>query len=160
MIALSIFQSVEFYVILTVVAAAVVALCARPSGRGPVQTHLASGWLTEGAVDKPSSLRIECLDNGDVVVTRQGLTGIYSTGAASLAITRTGNDLRIVERMTPGTPLSVDGEAPVQVREASFHLNFLGRDWYHIKYEAEGSRFAAFSLHVRPGISITRELVQ
>ena len=34
-------------------------------------------------------------------------------------------------------------------------------EWYHIKYNSEPTgRFAAMSLHVRPGIVMTKELVR
>ena len=150
----AVFQSVEFYVILTVAAAAVVAFCTRPSGRGPAQTHLVGGWLTEGAPDVGPQVLVECLENGDVVLTRTGLTDIYATGAASLAITQTGNDIVIKERLTPGAPCGTE------MTTATFTLDFLGQEWYHIKYEGDTSTslFAAFRLHVRPGIRMMRPL--
>lgn len=166
MLPLDVFHSVEFYVILTVVAAAILAFCARPSQRGEAETHLLAGVLSDAPDTENPSITVECLENGDVTITRHGLRGIYSTGAASLAITQIGTDLKIIERLTPGPrpyPATDDDgnvQAPADIVEALFTLNFMGRGWYHIKYEAEGNFFAAFSLHVRPGITIQRSLVQ
>jgi hypothetical protein len=147
---------VEFYVIMTFVAAAVLALCARPSGRGQALTHLVAGWLAEGDAEATAALYVECLDNGDVLLRRTGLQGVYATGAVSLAITQIGFDLDIKERVTVGSP--VDGTA---VHEAVSTLTFMAQDWYHIKYTDEKTgRFAAFSLHVRPGLRQTVALKQ
>lgn len=160
MILLSIFQSVEFYVILTVVAAAVVALCARPSSVGPVETLLLAATLCPGNADAEPAIVCECLASGDVVIRRIGLPDMGSNSSAALAITRKGNDLHIIERLTPGPVPVVNGERPAPVTEADFMLDFLGQGWYHIKYEGNGSRFAAFTLHVRPGIRLQRPLIQ
>ena len=160
MVILSIFQSVEFYVILTVVAAAVVALCARPSSLGPVDTHLLSAWFIPGDPDAEPGICCECLDSGDVLIRRVGLPDMGSNGTAALAITKKSNDLHIIERLTPSPVFVVNGERPEPLTEAVFTLDFLGQGWYHIKYEGSGSRFAAFSLHVRPGIRLCRPLIQ
>lgn len=166
MLTLDILHSVEFYVILTVIAAAVVAVCARPSGHGAVETYLVAGVLTEGDSVAVPEIRIECADSGDVVLKRCGLEGVYTTGAATLAITQKGNDISIIERITAGAkPFpKMDDECRVlpisDFVDATFALTFLGREWYHVKYQAEGSRFAALSLHVRPGITIHKQLLQ
>jgi hypothetical protein len=150
------FHSVEFYVIMTFVAAAVIALCARPSGRGEAITHLVAGWLSEGDDTSEPALHVQCLDNGDVQLRRTGLQGVYATGAVSLAITQIGFDLNIIERVVEGSP--IDGAA---VHEAVSNLSFMAQDWYHIKYTDEKTgRFAAFSLHVRPGLVQTIPLKQ
>jgi hypothetical protein len=142
------FHSVEFYVIMTFVAAAVLAFCARPSSRGQALTHLIAGWLAEGDSEAEAALYVECLDNGDVQLRRTGLQGVYATGAVSLAITQIGFDLNIIERVVEGK--AVDGTA---VHEAVSTLTFMAQDWYHIKYTDEKTgRFAAFTLHVRPGL--------
>jgi hypothetical protein len=66
----------------------------------------------------------------------------------SLAITQIGFDLNIIERVVEGK--AVDGTA---VHEAVSTLTFMAQDWYHIKYTDEKTgRFAAFTLHVRPGL--------
>ena len=45
--------------------------------------------------------------------------------------------------------------------EAVFVLDFLAPEWYHIQYLNEhDGRFAAFTLHVRPGIHTTRPFKQ
>jgi hypothetical protein len=150
------FHSVEFYVIMMFAAAAVIALCARPSQRGAALTHLVAGWLADGDAEAAAALHVECLGNGDVQLRRTGLQGVYATGEVSLAITQIGFDLEIKERIVEGTP--VDGAA---VHEAVSTLTFMAQDWYHIKYVDEKTgRFAAFTLHVRPGLRQTIELKQ
>lgn len=146
------FHSTEFFVLLFFVAAAVVGLCARPSRRGEAQTHLVSGWLTEGFADVSGpTIEVECLESGNVQITRTGLEDVHLTGAASLAITQIGFDLSIIER-------TVAGSGPAQ-NEAVFVLNFMGNEWYHIKYVCEHTgRFTAFSLHVRPGLRMVQPL--
>jgi hypothetical protein len=150
------FHSVEFYVIMTFAAAAVIAMCARPSSRGEALTHLVSGWLADGDAEAEPALHVECLDNGDVKLRRTGLQNVYATGAVSLAITQIGFDIAIIERVVEGTP--VDGAF---VHEAVSTLTFMAQDWYHIKYTDEKTgRFAAFTLHVRPGLTQTIPLKQ
>ena len=169
------FQSTEFFVLLLFVAAAVVAVFARGGSQGAVRTHLLAGWLRDGDVANDVSghdddgdasghddtdgrsacpaVLIECLDNGDVRLTRTGVQGVWPTGAVSLAITQKGFDLNIIERITPGAAVG----QPVSAAE--FTLKFMGQDWYHIKYTSESTgRFAAFTLHVRPGIRTTHAL--
>lgn len=169
-------HSVEFYVIMTVVAAAVIALCVRPSDRGRAQTHTVGGFLCEGIPTTEPALHIECLDNGNVLIRRTGVHGIGATGALSIAIKQIGFDLQIDERLTPGRPLPAApnqdiaatvpsqgiagapdrGIAASPVTEAIFILTFLAPEWYHIRYTCDPTdRFAAFTLHVRPGLTTT-----
>ena len=148
------FQSTEFFVLLLFVAAAVVAACARPSRRGQAVTRTFAGWLMTTGKPEPA-VDIDCLDNGDVRLTRTGLEGVRSDGAVSLAVVQIGRDLEIKERITPGSML---GES---VDTACFTFKFMGADWYHVKYESESTgRMAAFSLHNRPGIHMTMPLKQ
>ena len=150
------FHSVEFYVIATVVAAAVLAVCLRPSRKGQAVLHTVAGFLCEGVPEAEPALHVECLESGNVLIRRTGLSGIYATGALSLAVNQIGFDLEIQERLPPGA--GFDG---LQISEAVFVLNFLGPDWYHISYTTDPSdRFAAFSLHVRPGLKTTVPLKQ
>lgn len=151
-------HSVEFYVIMTVVAAAVIALCVRPSQRAAAQTHTVGGWLCEGpeAVAQPM-LHIECLENGDVLLRRTGVVNVGATGALSLAILQMGFDLEVGERLTPGASAA----GVPDPTEAVFILKFLAPEWYHVRYTTDpGDRFAAFALHVRPGLKMTVPLRQ
>lgn len=143
-------HSVEFYVILTVVAAGVLALCIRPSRRGAAVFHTVEGWVCEGddSVAEPR-LEIECLSNGSVLIRRTALVGVGDTGNVSITVEQRGFDLDITENITGGRRISGSAES----RDAVFVLSFLGQEWYHIHYTAwPGTRYAAFSLHVRPGI--------
>lgn len=149
------FHSVEFYVILTVVAAAVVALCARPSRRGEARQFFATGILSspvESVGDEPQ-IEFVCQDDGGVALVRRGLRNVYASGTVALAIEQRGFDVTMRERVTAGSP--ADGG----VTDALFMFDFFASEWYHIRYESEATgRMAAFSLHVRPGLRSTHML--
>ncbi len=154
LIPLAIFQSVEFYVIAAVIAAAVVAFSARGGDRGPVRQFLLPGVLT--LADTPSSPLIEliCLDDGGVVLRRHGISGMTYSGAVSLAVEVNGFDVKIIERTVPGRP----GDTEV-VDTASFILEFMGAERYFISYNAEDAGlFAATTLHNRPGIRTVKAM--
>jgi hypothetical protein len=155
MILTGIFQTVEFYVITSVIAAAVVAYMAIPAQRGEVKLHLLAGELFEGSRDAVPSIEFHCNDDGSVTMLRRGLQGIHASGAVSIAVKVIGFDLMIEERLTQGSVLDLE------MAEAQFNLDFLAPEWYHIKYNSEDiGRFCAASLHVRPGLVLRKELMQ
>lgn len=149
------FNSIEFYVIAGVIAAAVVALSAMPGRRGAAVLHMAAGELsdskTAGEAEPGIDVRVD--DERRVIITRRGIRGVGDTGAASLAVNVRGFDVEIEERLTAG-------RLPLERRDtAVFVLDFLGAERYHIKYNSEDAGvFAAFSLPVKEGIRISREL--
>lgn len=149
------FNSVEFYVIAAAIAAAVVALSALPARRGVAVLHTIAGVLSDSGAAEPAepSIDIEVDDNRRVVIRRTGLSGVGDTGAASLAVNVIGFDIDIEERLTPG-------RLPLERRDtAVFTLDFLGAERYHVRYNSEDAGvFAAFSLPVREGIRIHRQL--
>ena len=151
-------HSVEFYVIMTVVAAGLLAICLKPSDRGAVVTRTVSGWICEGdpegSHDSPR-LEIECLPNGNVIFRRTDVTGLGDTGAMTLQVTQKGFDLEIMEHLTEGRRST----ATPPVQDAVFIFNFMGPEYYHIRWTSHiGDRFAAFTLHVRPGIKTSATL--
>lgn len=153
MLPLSIFQSVEFYIIISLVAVVAVGWLALPSKRGPAKEFDIEGQLLAGQPELPS-VEYCCLDNGDVALIRRGLEDCAVTGTIALKIEVRGFDVDIKERFNPGW-----GEA--EMSQAMFMLDFLGRERYHIKYTAsDGHLFAAVHLHNRPGISVERKLEQ
>lgn len=132
---------------LVALAAGVVAMVMRPAAASGARQYFAEGTLLFTGSEEPE-LYIECLESGDVIVRRTALTGVYSSGAVSLAVTLTGFDLRIEERITPGSSLP-----GTEVDTAIFTLDFLGRERYHILYYAgEEGRFIGFPLKVTPGL--------
>lgn len=152
MITASIFQSVEFYVVATVLAAAVLALCVRPSGRGEAQTRFATAELTYAGGEGEPSIDISVRDDGAVVLTRRGLSGLTSASRVSLAITQIQFDIAIEERVA-----DVPGGEPVDT--AVFVLDFMGPERYHLSYNVEHtSLFTSATVAVRPGVRIHREL--
>jgi len=162
-------HTTEFYVIMTVMAAAVVAACARPSRRGQARTYFAEGILSaadDGGTDTPVSaggahggdaeVYVACGETTPAVtIVRRGLQGVSMSGTVALAITVIGFDVDIKERITPGHP----GDPPAT--QATMILDFLGRERYHIHYTSESTqRHCAFSLNVRPGLKLTHTLKQ
>ena len=202
------FRTVEFYVVATVVAAAVIILSTRPSGSKPVQTRFARATFepdTEPSDAEPS-LEISVRDDGMVVFTRHGLGRIRKGTVVALAITVKGFDVTLKERITAASshaermyarlesqdadastsdassmcckstaldaPEHKDGIEDFDKTAASasshpvnmlavFVLDFFAPEWYHIQYINEhDGRFAAFTLHVRPGIHTRRPFKQ
>ncbi|MDE5569016.1 MAG: hypothetical protein K2J12_11345 [Muribaculaceae bacterium] len=157
----SVFQTVEFYVIVSVVAAAVIAVVSLPERKGEVKLHLIAGELLQQAdfeaADGPGNgqLLIEVHAGNFVSIRRTGLDGVTMAGAVSLAVKVSGFDIVIEERVTAGAA-SPFGMAT----GALFHLDFLAPEWYHIRYESERfSEHAAFTLHVREGIVMRKPLI-
>ena len=150
---LSIFQSVEFYVIAVVAAAAIVAAMSVKPTTGAVRKILLGSTLSTPATEEPPSIELECLDNGDVVLTRRGLTGVTEAGAVSAAVTIKGFEIKIEERIVAGNP------AYSAAGSASFTLDFMGAERYFISYRTEhDDLFAALTLHNRPGIKTRKQL--
>lgn len=148
------FTSVEFYIILAVVAAAIVAFAAKPGGHGPVLEYLLSGDLTEAGEEEQPTVDVTCLNNGTVLFVRKGLDNISREGAASLAVKVKGTDVSIEERLTTGK-----GELIHQ--QAEFVVKFLREGRYHVHYNSSKTGlFAAFPLHVTPGMSISKPLAR
>ena len=155
MITASFFLSVEFYVMAAVAAAAVIGLCVKPASKGPASTHLLPGILccdTDATGPQAPELHFRCAADGTVMLSRCGLSGITDSGAVSLAVTKTGFDLSIEERIVPA-----DGGEPINM--VLFTLDFLGQERYHIRYNSEPTGlFATFTLTNIPDMEITKLL--
>ncbi len=152
MITLFSVNSVEFYTLAAVVAAAVIAVFMRPADRGEALTFLIAGMLESDPSAALPSIHIKCGDDKSIILSRRGLPPIGSDGAASLAVTVTGTGVAIEERLTPGA-------GQPQYDAATFLLDFLKPGRYHIVYRNTGLGLAASaSLTVRPGIKIDRRL--
>lgn len=152
---MSIFNTVEFYVIAGTLAAAVAAAASLPARRRAVVLHTAEGELSfQGDPAQPSpAIDVEVDDNRRVIIRRSGLpAAMRSGGAVNLAVNVSGFDVEIEERITYGRL----GE-PVDT--ATFSLDFFAPERYHVKYNSEDlGIFTAFSLPVREGIRVRREL--
>lgn len=152
-------HSIEFYVILVVVAAAIVAFAARPHIAGAVRELLLAGELIPmSAADEGEepSITFTCTESGRVIAVRRGLKGVTVSGAVSLAATIKGFDIRIEERITPGS--AYDDPAGT----AMFTIDTLApSEYYHIHYNSSSTGlFAIFTFHTRPSISATHPLHQ
>lgn len=146
-------NSVEFYVIAAVVAAAVVAFSARHGDEGPAKQILLSGVLTKREVPAGAMIELLCNDDGSVLLRRYGVEGLTISGAVSLAITVRGFDVKIKERIVEGRP----EDEPIDT--AAFILDFMGEERYFISYTSDSSGlFAATTLKNRSGNRIVKEL--
>ena len=161
MILTGFFQTVEFFVIAALAAAAIVAYMCMPRTRGEAVTHTVGGELLEdGEATEPADgeessglLTAEVRDDGAVVLTRSGIRGITASGAVSLAVTVIGFDVHIEERRMRG--FSND----TAVGSARFVLDFLAPEWYHIRYSySDEGEFCSFQLHVKPGIRMKHRI--
>lgn len=150
---LSVFQTVEFYIISAFIAAAVIAAAAMPSRRSAARTFLYGGNLSDRNGPGEPAVTFIVETNGDVTVMRDGLDGITESGAYSIAVTIIGFDVTIEERLTPGRP------ADPAIYAGYTTMNCLGNERYHFHYKSEMTgRSAAFQLNIRPGNRITRPL--
>ena len=92
---LSIFQTVEFYVVMVFLAAAVVGLAAMPSRRGSARQQLIAGELLSGATPSEPGIVAIVNDDGSMTIYRFGLENMCESGAYSLAVTFIGYDVTI-----------------------------------------------------------------
>ena len=145
------FHSIEFYVIAVILAAAVIGLAARPSGRGEARTWLLPAELSDADYVQVPAIAIEVDDRCDIRLLRLGLPGVE---AVNMSVTLIGRDIAIEEHaMLSGR--TVASESVV----AETLLTFTGPERYHLSYSAPGlSLFAALQFTVRPGVRIYKEL--
>ena len=157
MLLLSIFTTVEFYVITAFIAALVVGFAALPSRRGPARQILVAGSLrTDAAPSEPGIVAIVG-DDGSLTIYRFGLEGVPENGAYSLAVNIAGFDVTIDERLTPGRRSADSNDIPVTAAMAE--IPGFGAERYHFNYRSETlGRSAAFTLNIRPGNRIERLL--
>ena len=136
--------STEFYVIAFTLAALLVGLIVRPRERGQAETTFASGSLSDDPDTMPH-LRFRCLDNGDVIIDRYGLSGLTTASTVALAINRIGFDLTIEERVTLGAEINLQSgnNVPLVIADQDVcHTDFshLSEIFYHISGEKERTR--------------------
>lgn len=153
----SILQSVEFYVIAVVVAAAVIAVLGRRPSDGPVREVLLPGTLSSSADPQGAAIELVCHDSGVVTLMRHGLRGVHDDGAVSLALEVRGFEVKIRERVVTGR------EPWALVDTAQFTLDFMGREHYFISYTSAPTPeatelFASLTLSNRPGNRVVKQL--
>jgi len=150
---LSIFQTVEFYVVMVFIAAVVVGLAAMPSRRGEARQQLVGGDLIYDAAPSGPGIVLIVNDDATFTIYRFGLENVDESGAFSLAVTFIGFDITIDERLVYGRQGGRDATA------ARATIKGVAPERYHILYRSEATgRNAAFSLNMRPGNRIDREL--
>lgn len=153
MIVLSFVGSVEFYVILFTVAAAVVGLCVRPAKRGEAVTYILQGHPTATGETSPPAITARCHADGSVTFVRSGLE-LDSDAETSYMVTRRGFDLLIEEHTVNPSP------SPTMIpTTVEFSLGNLAPERYHVRFESRQSSLTAiFTLTVRDGFTASRPL--
>ncbi len=112
--------------------------------------------FTESAAGDAPGIALEVSEDGrDVVLERRGLSGVsYDDGAYSVAVNVSCFDVTIDERLTFGHGPGATATGAV------VRLECLGPERYHILYRSETlGRNCAFTLRLRPGVRLERELV-
>lgn len=143
------FHSVEFYIILTVVAAAIIAVLARPSRRSAARSFLIPGQLLTSPTSSEPMVSVTVDDHANVHFLRTGICEITSSATLTLSATLIDHDLTLKQCVASGY-----ANDPT-VTAADYLIDFLGRDRYHIHYHDETTNLScSFSLTVRPGISM------
>ncbi|MDE6574244.1 MAG: hypothetical protein K2L84_02820 [Muribaculaceae bacterium] len=149
---MSFFTSIEFFVIMAFIAAAVVALAAMPSKRGAARMFYYGGELDSSAAPSVPGVVALVDEQGQLLLYRFGLDGVSMDGAYSLAVTITGFDVTIDERLTAG-------QGDTAATSAVVRCDCFGRERYHFHFRSEATgRSAAFTLNIRPGNRIERRL--
>lgn len=152
------FHSTEFYIILFIAAAAIVAFAAIPHGHGAVREFLlgarlvgddepvSDALLPSGRIGHPA-IEVVCRDDGEVSLIRHGLQGVDSDGAVSAKVEVNGFNVTVYERIAPRqrqSNVSTTSDAFAEpVSTAVFTLDFLASDRYYLRYESELSSSSA-----------------
>lgn len=144
------YQSVEFYVIAAVIAAAIIAMAARPARTGPAVTRLLRA-IPGPQLDPQPQLRLIVDDHSNLILHR---TGLPPGMTVNMEVTLIGHDIAITEHLMP----AADGAGSPS---ASIIIDFVGRDRYHLSYDApQQSLFTAINFTVAPGQNITKPFLQ
>lgn len=146
-------MSIEFYVIISFVAAAVIAAAARPARRRAVRNFFYPATIASGDALAAPAIELRVLDDGTVRLRREGIQGLRADGSLCMAVAVSGFDVSIEERLSPGR----SGE-PATAAEVI--LDCFGPECYHISYRCPhaGGPSTALQLNIRPGNRISRPL--
>ncbi|MDD6890160.1 MAG: hypothetical protein PUD39_07875 [Bacteroidales bacterium] len=143
---MSFFHTTEFYIILFLVAVAIVAMIAKPASAVEAMEYLVGGVLSAEGGDGTPSISVDCDESGCVWLRRSGITGVDITGAVSAKVVVKGSNITVYERLTAGRY----GDDPVDT--ALFSLDMLKSDRYWLRYESESTNSAAtLSFRNTPG---------
>lgn len=145
-------QSLEFYVIAIIVAAAIIGLAARPQQRGEARTWLLPATLNAGSVSEIPAISISVDNHHNITLHRTGLPD--ETTSVNLSVTLIGRNISIEEHPV----LSGNATTPGHVTAETL-FSFTGPERYHLSYHTPAlSLFTAMQFTVRPGVSIHKEL--
>ncbi|MDE6345328.1 MAG: hypothetical protein K2L55_01495 [Muribaculaceae bacterium] len=133
---MSFFHTTEFYVILFLVAMAIVAFLAKPHTAGPASEYLLGAALSADGGTEPA-IAVDCDESGTVWLRRSGIDGVDASGAVSAKIVVKGFNITVYERITPGNY----GDSPVD--SALFEFDFLAAERYWLRYESEATNSSA-----------------
>lgn len=145
-------MSIEFYVILSVIAACVVAALALPRRHQAVRTFFYNGTLHSADQESQPQVRFTVRPDSTLEIERTGLSEVRMDGSCNFAVKISDFDVVIEERITPGYIEPQAGTATVVI-------DCLGPERYHFQYRSvKTGRTAALTLNLRPGNTLTRPL--
>ncbi|MDE6192101.1 MAG: hypothetical protein K2G47_10875 [Muribaculum sp.] len=146
--------AVEVCVLLFIVAAAVIALASRPGAKTEAETYFYAGEICVDNSCEPG-LTITVDDDYRTTIARHGLSGLTG-GAASIAVTVTGAEVYIEERITPGRLDPTD----ITPYGAIFLLDCMPPNTrIHFRYNSSAeSRSVSQTFTVKPGFNYTLPL--
>lgn len=163
---MSFFHTTEFYVILFLAAAAILAYIVKPHSATAASEHLIGSILSNSLenvangvsieTEVQPSISIDCDDNGCVWLRRNGISGIDASGAVSAKIVVKDTNITVYERLCEGRL----GDSPIDT--AIFELDFLRQEQrYWLRFESEATNSSAtLSFRNTPGYHAQSTLKQ
>ena len=126
------FTSVEFYIILFMLAIFLVGWIGRENGRGEVLSYIYRSVIAEHAGDeKGSQLYVEALENGNLMLIHRNIA-VSEDNRPAIAIQVSDRDIKIVEKTEKITAPDDDSE----LFDAIYIIDCLKAKRYHLYFES------------------------
>lgn len=146
------FNSPEFYTLALVIAIALVGLLFGERDPGPASTGIAPFTLNPCVTDAPGRIALHALDDGDVMVLRDGMP-VNDGDTVNIVATVVGDKVTIVEKR------GVYGRGEAYSADGTATLSCLGHRRYHVRYESElTGQWALFTFKNTAGNTVTSHL--
>ena len=151
-------HSTEFYVVLLIAAAAIVAYFAIPAAGRPVEERLLGCDLLPQHQDESpeqAAVKIMCRDDRSVILLRTGLTDVTMNGAVSLKVEIKRGAIHITERLVSGNEWGLPAASAMTV------LDNIPAERFALRYDSPAlSLSATTSFNNTPGYTRSCSLTQ
>ena len=128
----SFFTSVEFYIILFMLAIFLVGWIGRDNSRGEVLSYIYRSTIAERSEPgNGSQLYVEALANGNVMLIHRNIA-ISEENIPAIAVSISGSDIKIVEKVEKITAVDDNSE----LFDAIYILDCLKAKKYHLYFES------------------------